>query len=108
MRDDRTAPKDPQWDLALEIASALWLHGECVLLVDPHPRQSLVDVRWAALQAGRLLGVRAKVNVAEPDGSGLPLLTATITFVDPGGRGRTRAQEGLEALLRSVRAHQKL
>lgn len=108
MRNELAGPADPQWDLALEIASALWLHGECVLYVDPHPIQPLVDVRWAAMQAGRLLGVRAEVEVAEPGSVALPMLRATITFSDPSGRGRVRAQEGLEALLRRVRAQQRL
>lgn len=107
MRDQMIAPKDHQWDLTLEIASALWFRGECVLLVDPHPLQQLVDVRWAALQAGRLLGVRAKVEVSEPASARCPIVTATITFDDLDGRGRTRAQAGLEALLRSVRTQQQ-
>lgn len=107
MRSETGMSEDPQWDLTLEIASKLWFYGEYVFDMDPLPSQRLVNVRWAALQAGRLLGVRAEVDVTGPFSSTDPTVTVTVTFADPGGRGRARAHEGFEALLRSVREQYK-
>jgi hypothetical protein len=103
MRNETGRPDDPLWVLTLEIASKLWFYGEYVFDLDPHPHQRLVNVRWAALQAGRLLGVRAKTTVTGPLSRTDPTVTVTITFDDPDGRTRVRAQEGFDALLRSVR-----
>ena len=96
---------DPRWDLTLEIASRLWFYGEYAFQVAPNPQQELVDLHWAALQAGRLLGGRAKVKVARPFFGADPTVTVTITFADPDGRARARAQDGVDALLRSVQEH---
>lgn len=103
----RETDDDPQWDLVLEIASKLWYYGEHLFVVNPSPHQQLVDVHWAALQAGRLLGVRAKVTVSEPFSKTDPRVTVTITFEDPTGRVRSRAEEGFERLLHEVRQQSK-
>ena len=95
--------RHPQWDLTLEIASGLWYDGDYSFVVSPENQQELVDVHWAALQAGRLLGVRSKVRVRGPATSQDPAITVTVTFTDPGGLGRKRAREGFEKLLQSVR-----
>ena len=101
-KDDR--PKDPRWDLALEIAGKLWLYGEHVIETDPVPAQEYVDVQWAARQAGRLIGVRTELEIA-PTGHGSSVVVR-ITYSDPDGRGLIRAQDGLDALVRSVRQQQ--
>jgi len=93
---------DPHWDLAIDIAADLWLYGEYVVEMESFPTQRLVDVQWAALQAGRLLGAQAKIDVSEQSCTTEPRVTVTVTFVDPNGRGLERAQKGLDALLRSV------
>ena len=103
MRSEITRHDDPQWDLALDIASKLWFYGEHTIDMDPRPHQRLVNVRWAALQAGRLLGVRAKTTVTGPFSRTDPTVRVTITFHDPDGRNRARAQDGFDALLRCMR-----
>jgi len=95
--------RHPQWDLTLDIASGLWYDGEYTFVVSPEKQQELVDIHWAALQAGRLLGARSKVRVRGPATSQDPTITVTVTLHDPGGIGRKRAREGFEQLLRSVR-----
>jgi hypothetical protein len=102
MRSESNEHTDPQWELTLEIASKLWYYGQYTFDLDPSPQQRLVDVHWAALQAGRLLGVRAKINVSAPSSKTEPTVTVTIAFDDSDGRSRARAQEGFETLLRSV------
>jgi len=96
-----TSP-DPQWDRVVEIASKLWIDGEYVVHLDRPPTQRLVDLQWAAHQAGRVLGGRAKVETSSSRGSDDPIVTVTVTYVDSDGRGLQRAEEGLETLLRHV------
>jgi hypothetical protein len=98
-------PEDPHWDLALTIAGKLWLYGEHVIEIDPVPTQGLVDLQWAARQAGRLIGVRTELEI-EPVGLPSPEVLVRITYSDPDGRGLIRAQDGLDALVRSVREQQ--
>jgi hypothetical protein len=93
------------WSTALEIAGKLWLHGECVVEIDPRPTQRLVDLQWAAHQAGRIIGVRTKLEIG-PFGRTDPTVTVTITYEDPDGHSLIRAQDRLDALLRSVRQQQ--
>ena len=97
---------DRQWDLAIDIASELWLHGEYVVELDPLPAQRIVDIRWAALEAGHLLGARAKIRVTEVRRRPERRVTVSVRFVDPNGRSLQRAQEGLDALLQSVQEAQ--
>ena len=102
MRSEDSGHEDPLWGLTLEIASKLWFDGRYAFEMDPLPHQRLVNVHWAALRAGRLLGVRAKVKMIGPFSRTDPTVRVTITFDDPDRRGKARAQEGLEALLRPV------
>jgi hypothetical protein len=94
--------KDPQWDLAIEIAAKLWIDGEFVTELHPLPTQRFIDLQWAARQAGRVLGGRATVRTSRPRGPRNPTITVTVTYVDPTGQGLKRAEEGLEALMRQV------
>jgi hypothetical protein len=59
-------------DLVAEIADGLVAAGEYVTRVDLMPTQQVVDLNWAAHQAGRSLGIRIQVEVkvakADPDG----------------------------------------
>jgi hypothetical protein len=73
---------DPRWDLALDIVRALELGGRYEVGVDTGNAQRVVDIRWAAHQAGRLLGVKIKVLLAGPvDGSDC---TGTASDFAPG------------------------
>ena len=101
----RRAPDDPLWQLALEVADQLWFCGEYAVVTDRVPTQHLVDLQWAGYQAGRILGVRTEVEIA-PCGAGAPSVVVRVTYVDPDGCGLVRAQQRLDALRRSVRAHQ--
>ena len=94
--------KDPHWDLVIEIAATLWVHGEHVVELDPLPTQRFVDLQWAARQAGRILGGRAEVLVSPRRDRDHRVVRVTITYVAPGGRGHQRAEEGLETLMRMV------
>ena len=102
----REHPNDPRWDLTLEIAGKLWLYGEHVVEIDAVPTQALVDLQWAARQAGRLIGVRTELDIA-PVGEPSRQVVVRITYSDPDGRGLIRAQDGLDALVRSVREQQE-
>jgi hypothetical protein len=102
MQREWTEGRDPQWDFILEIASKLWYDGEYSFAVNANVQQELVDAHWAALQAGRLLGVHAKVRVRGPSRAE-PLTMVTVTFTDPDGRSRKRASDGFARLLNSVR-----
>lgn len=98
--------KDPQWDRVIEIASKLWIDGQYIAEIDPLPAQRFVDLQWAAHQAGRVLGGRARVRVGPSRGPADPTVTLTVTYVDPDGRSLQRAEEGLEKLMRTVLAEQ--
>lgn len=102
------AANDPHWDRVVEIASKLWVDGEYVVQLDPCPTQRFVDLLWAAHQAGRVLGGRARVETSDARGPEDSTVTVTVKYLDPYGRGLQRAEEGLEELLRRVRAdHQR-
>jgi hypothetical protein len=98
------ATHDPHWDRVVEIASKLWIDGLYVVELDPCPTQRFVDVQWAAHQAGRVLGGRAKIETTGPRGPEDRTVTVTVRYVDPDGKGLQRAEEGLEKLLRHVLA----
>lgn len=98
------APNDPHWDRVVEIASKLWIDGLFVVELDPCPTQRFVDLQWAAHQAGRVLGGRAKIATTGPRGPEDPTVTVTVRYVDPDGKGPERAEVGLEKLLRHVLA----
>jgi len=69
-------------DLTMEIARALDLDGTCVQWVRPIPEQRVVDVRWAAKRAGRMLGQHVRTSVTRvsdhPDSD-----LAVVVTVDP-------------------------
>jgi hypothetical protein len=52
--------------LVEEIASSLAADGEYVCCVDSGPTQHLVDLHWCAHRAGRTLGLKVRVTMAEP------------------------------------------
>lgn len=67
-------------DLAADIAEHLRHDGEYRLTLVPDVPQRLVDVRWAALGAGRRLGRRVQVAVSGMSmDSGLTPLTVRVT-----------------------------
>jgi hypothetical protein len=98
------ASNDPHWDRVVEIASKLWVDGLYVVELDPCPTQRFVDLQWAAHQAGRILGGRAKIATRGPRGPEDRTVTVTVRYVDADGKGLQRAEEGLEKLLRHVLA----
>jgi hypothetical protein len=106
IHDTSESGENPHWDLVVDIASELWLYGEYVVELDPLPAQRLVDVHWAALQAGHLLGARPRIRVTQTLRKPDPRVTVRVRYVDPDGRSLQRAQEGLDALLRSVQKAQ--
>jgi hypothetical protein len=101
MRTEERAP-DPQWDFTLLIRGELDARGHYSTEVDPRDAQAVVDLRWAALQAGRLLGVPVKVDVS--GGPDLPdsVATATVRLLDVAPREPDVSTPGLERLLRWV------
>jgi len=56
---DRRSPSE---ELVVDIAGALSMAGEYVVRIDLQPAQRIVDVNWAARQAGRRLGIRIDVS----------------------------------------------
>ena len=97
---------DPQWDLALEIARALEMEGSYGTAVEMSDAQRVVDLRWAAHQAGRLLGMKTRV-VLTPSADGSDTVgVATVTGMHAGGVERARAQEGVRDLLHTVQREQ--
>ena len=95
-------PCAPLWDLVLEIADQLWAYGEYAVVMEAVPIQRLVDVQWAGLQAGRIIGAPTEVEITRCGG---PAVIVRITYVDPDGLGLVRAQERLDDLRRSVGRH---
>jgi hypothetical protein len=94
---------DRQWALTIEIAAKLWIEGEYVTEVDLVPTQRYVDLRWAAHQAGRVLGGRSRIRTSKRQRHPLdPIVVMTVTYVDPTGHGFQQAEEGLETLMRLV------
>jgi hypothetical protein len=56
---------EAQEDLAAGIARELELEGTCVRLVSSIPAQQVVDVRWAAKRAGRMIGKHVQTSVTK-------------------------------------------
>jgi hypothetical protein len=48
--------------LISEIVNALAVSGEFVASINLEPAQQVVDLKWAARQAGRLLGMRIDIH----------------------------------------------
>lgn len=97
---------DPQWAYTLAIRSALELHGRFETEVDERDAQAVVDLHWAARQAGRLLGVPVRVVFGGPVGRAEYIVSATVRAVELNGAGRAQVEQGLQRLLRSVRSVQ--
>jgi len=93
-------PPDPLWELVLEVADQLWSCGEYSAVIDPVPIQRLVDVQWAGLQAGRIIGAPTDVEITRYAAGSAVIVR--VTYDDPDGRGLIRAQHRLDALRRSV------
>ena len=93
---------DPQWDFALVIRSALERGDSYVAEVDTRDAQAMVDIRWAARQAGRLLGVEVEVDVSAPYGHARSISTVTLRGIEGNPSDRATATEGLQRLLDSV------
>ena len=97
---------DPQWDLALEIVRALELEGRYEAAVVMSDAQRVVDIRWAAHQASRLLGTKTRVVLTPPFEKSDPIGTATVTSIDSDSGERARARDGLRTLVRTVQREQ--
>ena len=103
----RTAGRAPgrRWALTLAIRAALDVRGRFDAKVDERDAQAVLDLHWAARQAGRLLGVSVTVEFGAA-GSGGTVVPATVRCVGDGRAGRARAAEGLQRLLVAVYAAQ--
>jgi hypothetical protein len=97
---------DPQWDLTMDIVRALELSGRYEVGVDTGNAQRVVDLRWAAHQAGRLLGTKTRVILVDPVDASDSTGTASVTSVDKGAGERLCARQGWNALLSSVHKEQ--
>lgn len=105
MHADSRTP-DPQWDFTLLIRAAVETSGEFALEVDSRDAQAVVDVRWAARQAGRLMGAMVKVDLSYHHGRADSMVTATVRRVESAGPEHLIAEEGLQRLRASVRVAQ--
>jgi hypothetical protein len=90
----------------MDIVRALELSGRYEVGVDTGNAQRVVDIRWAAHQAGRLLGIKTKVILAGPVDTSDFTGTASVTSLDGDLAKQLRARQGLNALLRSVHNEQ--
>ena len=86
-----------------QIAARIDAQGYFLTHLDPHSPQHLVDVRWAAQAAGRMLGRRTR-TLASTIGARQPGKVTVLvapdelrTVIDEGGRTRVRTL--LEVLL---------
>jgi hypothetical protein len=78
-------------DLVPMIVRDLQAVGEYRVVLDPREAQRLVDVRWAALGAGRALGRTVKVVTSRAIETRNAPITVLVTFVD-GRRAAIPAQ----------------
>jgi len=101
MHADGRTP-DPQWDFTLLIRAALETVGEYAVEVDTRDAQALVDIRWAARQAGRLMGATVKVDLSSHYGHADSIVSATVRRIESDGPEHLIAKEGLQRLLASV------
>ena len=92
-----------RWDLTADIVMDVWRTGSYVASVWHLER--LADLGVAAQRAAQAFGTIARFDVSNSLGAG-PTVVVRISFVDPGGVALRRAQEGLAALLCSVRRQQ--
>lgn len=80
------APETSLDDLVAEIARHLADAGEHRLTLAPGHPQRLVDLRWAALRAGRQLGRRVRVVTSRAVNTGDTPITVRVTCA-PAHRG---------------------
>jgi len=105
MAPDARTP-DPQWAFTLLIRAALETSNAYVVDVDTRDAQALVDIHWAARQAGRLMGgTTVKVDLSY-HGHADAMATATVRRIESDGPERVIAEAGLQRLLASVRVAQ--
>jgi hypothetical protein len=69
-------------DLVPVIARELQANGEYRVVLDPREAQRLVDVRWAALGAGRALGRSVKVVTSRAIETRNAPIAVLVTFVE--------------------------
>lgn len=81
--------EDPHTELTAEILGQLSAEGEYVVELDPHPQQRLIDLRWAAHRAGRMLGRRTRMVVSGATNRRRPFVRVTVTCLDELGRAVT-------------------
>jgi len=80
-------------DLVPAITRLLAEAGEYRVAVDRRSPQQLVDLRWAALAAGRLLGQRVRVATSKAIDSGDSPITVRMTLAPAGSRRRPTIPE---------------
>jgi hypothetical protein len=80
-------------DLVPTIVVNLDEAGEYRAVLDPSAAQQLVDLRWAALRAGRLLGRRVKVSTTQAIGTGSAPVVARVTFESGHGSAIPRQRQ---------------
>ena len=81
-------------DLVPVIVRDLQTSGEYRVVLDPRESQRLVDVRWAALGAGRALGRTVRVVTSRAIETRNAPITVLVTFVE--GRRSTIPTQRLE------------
>jgi hypothetical protein len=80
-------------DLVPAITRLLSEAGEYRVAVDRRSPQQLVDLRWAALAAGRLLGQRVRVATSKAIDSGDSPITVRMTLASSRPRRRQTIPE---------------
>jgi hypothetical protein len=75
------------------IATQLDETGEYRAVLDPTAIQQLVDLRWAALRAGRLLGRKVKVSTTQAVTTGDAPILARVTFTAGHGSSIPRQRQ---------------
>jgi hypothetical protein len=73
-------------ELALDVLAHLEQNGEYRALLDPGTPQQLVDLRWAALRAGRQLGRTVKVMTTQAVDSDNAPISAQVRFAAAHGQ----------------------
>jgi hypothetical protein len=80
-------------DLVAEIARTLQQAGFYHVTLDAWPSQRLVDLRWAALSAGRLLGRRVRVVSSRAVNADEGPITVRVTCLPEIPRMRDRLED---------------
>jgi hypothetical protein len=85
----------PPDELVPVIAAQLDETGEYRAVLDPTALQQLVDLRWASLRAGRLLGRRVKVTTTQAATTGSAPVLALVRFTSGHRSGIPRQRQAL-------------